>query len=72
MDGAHLDWSCAYEKKARILQNKTVWAIAVKMPPEAWYERYVKPWHSELARHAARVGMCVKLCFVPRHFCFLL
>ena len=25
------------------------------MPPEAWYEMYVKPWHPELAR----VGMCV-------------
>ena len=25
------------------------------MPPEAWYESYVKPWHPELAR----VGMCV-------------
>ena len=25
------------------------------MPPEAWYEMYVKPWHPELAM----VGMCV-------------
>ena len=35
---AQLDWSCAYKAKAGILQNKTVWADAAKMPPEAWYE----------------------------------
>ena len=29
---------------AGILQNETVWANAAKMPPEAWYEMYVKPW----------------------------
>ena len=45
-----MDW-----EKAGILQNETVWANAGKMPPEAWYEIYVKPWHQELAR----VGMQV-------------
>ena len=49
-----MDW-----EKAGILQNETVWANAGKMPPEAWYEIYVKPWHPELARLAARVGMRV-------------
>jgi hypothetical protein len=44
-----LDWSCAYKAKAGILQNETVWANAAKMPPEAWCEMYVKPWHPELA-----------------------
>ena len=34
---------------AGILQNETVWANAAKMPPAAWYEMYVKPWHPELA-----------------------
>ena len=52
---AQLDWSCAYEAKAGVLQNKTVWADAAKMPSEAWYEMYVKPWHPELAM----VGMLV-------------
>ena len=52
---AQLDWSCAYKAKAGILQNETVWANAAKMPPEAWYEMYVKPWHPELAK----VGMSV-------------
>ena len=50
MDGAQLDWSYAYKEKAIILQNETVCANAAKMPPEAWYEMYVKPWHPELAR----------------------
>ena len=48
-------WSCAYKAKAGILQNETVRANAAKMPPESWYEMYVKPWHPELAT----VGMCV-------------
>ena len=42
MDGAQLDWSCAYKEKAGILQNQTACANAAKMPPEAWYEMYVK------------------------------
>ena len=46
---AQVDWSCAYKAKAGILQNETVWANASKMPTEAWYEMYVKPWHPELA-----------------------
>ena len=54
MDGAQLDWSYAYKEKAIILQNETVCANAAKMPPEAWYEMYVKPWHLALAR----AGMC--------------
>ena len=52
---AQMDSSCAYKAKAGILQNETVWANAAKMPPEAWYEMYVKPWHAELAK----VGMSV-------------
>ena len=48
-----LDWSC--EAKAGVLQNETVWANAAKMPSEAWYEMYVKPWHPE----SAMVGMRV-------------
>ena len=40
---------------AGILQNETVWANAAKMPPEAWYEMYVKPWHPELAMVGMRV-----------------
>ena len=40
---AQPDWSCAYKAKAGILQNKTVWANAANIPPEAWYEMYVKP-----------------------------
>ena len=55
MDGAQLDWSYAYKGKARILQNETMCANDVKMPPEAWYEMYVKPWHQELARVWLRV-----------------
>ena len=51
---AQLNWSCAHKAKAGILQNKTVWAYA-KMPPEAWYEMYVKPWHPELAKVGMRV-----------------
>ena len=47
--------NCAYKGKARILQNETVWANAAKMPPGAWYEMYVKPWHPELARVGMRV-----------------
>ena len=50
-----LDWSCAYKAKAGILQNETVWANATKMPSEAWYEMYVKPWHPELAMVGMRV-----------------
>ena len=42
---SQLDLSCAYKAKAGILQNKTVWANAAKMLPEAWYAMYVKPWH---------------------------
>ena len=45
MDGAQLDLSCAYKEKAGILQNQTACANAAKMPPEAWYEMYVKRWH---------------------------
>ena len=45
---AQRDWRCAYKAKAG-LQNETVWANAAKMPPEAWYKMYVKPWHPELA-----------------------
>ena len=41
--------------KAGILQNETVWANAAKLPPEAWYEMYVKPWHPELAMVGMRV-----------------
>ena len=43
---------------AGILQNETVWANAAKMPPEAWYEMYVKPWHPELAK-VGNLGMRV-------------
>ena len=32
-----------------------MWAKAAKMPFEAWYKMYVKPWHPELAI----VEMCV-------------
>ena len=56
IDGTQQDWSRAYKEKAGI---QTVWANAAKMPPEAWYEIYVEPWHPELARLAARVGMRV-------------
>ena len=52
---AQRDWSCAYKEKAGILQNETVWANAAKMPPEAWHQMYVKPWHPELARVGMRV-----------------
>ena len=52
---AQPDWSCAYKAKAGILQNKTVWANAANIPPEAWYEMYVKPWHPELAKVGMRV-----------------
>ena len=45
----------AYKGKAVILQNNTVWAKSVEMPPEAWYEMYVKPWYQELARVGMRV-----------------
>ena len=41
--------------RVKILQNETVRANAAKMPPEAWYEMCVKPWHPELAME----GMCV-------------
>ena len=41
--------------RVKILQNETVWANAAKMPPEAWYEMYVKPWHPELAMVGMRV-----------------
>ena len=41
--------------RVKILQNETVWANAAKMPPEAWYEMCVKPWHPILAM----VGMSV-------------
>ena len=39
----------------KLLQNETVWANAAKMPPEAWYEMCVKPWHPELAMVGMRV-----------------
>jgi hypothetical protein len=52
---AQLDWSCAYKAKAGILQTETVWANAAKMPPEAWYELYVKPWWPELTLVGMRV-----------------
>jgi hypothetical protein len=39
----------------RNLQTETVWANAAKMPPEAWYELYVKPWWPELALVGMRV-----------------
>ena len=58
---AQLDWNCAacaYKAKAGILQNETVWANAAKMPPAAWYEMYVKPWHPELAK-VGNLGMRV-------------
>ena len=29
--------------------------IAAKMPPEAWYDMYVKPWHPELDMVGMRV-----------------
>ena len=32
-----------------------MWANAAKMPPEVWYEMYVKPWHPELAMVGMRV-----------------
>jgi hypothetical protein len=41
-----------YKAKAGILQNGFVRADAAKMPPEAWYLMYMKPWqcwHPELA-----------------------
>ena len=41
--------------RVKILQNETVWANAAKMPPEAWYEMCVKPWHPELAMVGMRV-----------------
>jgi hypothetical protein len=43
--------------KARtgILQGESTWTNAADMPPEEWYECYVKPWHPVLAQ----VGMCV-------------
>ena len=31
------------------------WKITAKMPPEAWYKMYVKPWHPEWAI----LGICV-------------
>ena len=52
---AQLDWNCSYKTKAGILQNEAVWVNAAKMPPEAWYEMYVKPWHPELAMVGMRV-----------------
>ena len=44
-----------YKAKAGIVQNDTLCANAAKMPPEAWYEMYVKPWHPELAMAGIRV-----------------
>ena len=38
---------------------------AAKMPPEAWYEMHVKPWHPELAM----VGMCVLSQFISVSLC---
>ena len=35
---AQLDWSCAFMAKAGILQSKTVWANAAKIPPEACFK----------------------------------
>ena len=53
-------WSSAglelcIQEKGRNSSEQTVWANSAKMPPEAWYEMYWKPWHPELVR----VGMCV-------------
>ena len=33
---SQLDWSCAYNAKAGILQRATMWAKAAKRPFEAW------------------------------------
>ena len=40
-----------------LLQNQIVWAnaAAALMPPEAWYEMYVKALHRELAMMGMRV-----------------
>ena len=35
------------------------------MPPEAWYEMYVKPWGPEVAT----VGMCVLSQVISASFC---
>ena len=51
MDGLEL----CIQEKGRNSSEQTVWANSAKMPPEAWYEMYWKPWHPELVR----VGMCV-------------
>ena len=53
---AQLDWSCTYKEKAGFLQNKTVWANAAKLEPEAWYEMYVKPeWGCVFCQNLSQV-----------------
>ena len=60
-----IDWNCVCKAKAVILQNKSLWANAAKMPPEAWYAMYLKSWQ---AGELAMVGMCV----LSSHICFFL
>ena len=57
---AQVDWSCAYKAKADILQYEIVCANAAKMPPEAWYEMYVEPWHRSAHGHI-HTKICNKL-----------
>ena len=42
-------------KRGRAGARGWVQADAAKMPPEAWYEMHVKPWHPESAVVGARV-----------------
>jgi hypothetical protein len=52
---AQKDWHCAYKARTGILAKESTWTNAADMPPEAWYECYVKPWHPELAQVGMRV-----------------
>jgi hypothetical protein len=49
------DWHCAYKARTGILQRESTWTNAADMPPEEWYECYVKHWHPELAQVGVRV-----------------
>jgi len=49
------DWQVAYKEKQGIFAKDLIWRNAHVMPPESWYDQYVKPFFPELGRLGMRV-----------------
>lgn len=49
------DWQTAYKERKGIFQRDLVWANSRSMPPESWYDQYVKPFHPELGTLGMKV-----------------